>query len=192
MHRPVDLISLSRVCVISAVTLVLACFTWSTQADAHEFPYCSGAGIRQPGSFVGFSINPGWGPTTQTAIRDSANAINNATDFFWQDQAGYPAWLDAANPDTALAGLAAITYNCGTENISNVDLYLNFPHFSAAPHTRSEIACTAIHEFGHAMGFDHNTVNFSMMNPSHPDRCHDGSPISTPFSHDVLDVNAKY
>lgn len=65
MHRPVDLISLSRVCVISAVTLVLACFTWSTQADAHEFPYCSGAGIRQPGSFVGFSINPGWGPTTQ-------------------------------------------------------------------------------------------------------------------------------
>lgn len=165
-----------------------------SRVEAHDLQRCGG-GIRWPDAAQTYARPSTWGPTTRAAVDGGHNAITNATDFnFSRATVGRIPWSDYGSPNENIAGIADVTAQCSGNApfpINGVALFLNFPHFNS-PHSLAEIQCVTVHEAGHGIGLDHNTVNFSMMNPEHGAKCHDGSPISTPLSHDVGDINAKY
>ncbi len=99
-------------------------------------------------------------------------------------------WYNLGSSDTSIAGATSLLVNCSTHTMTAGSFYYNFPHFNATSHTYNQYRCTAIHENGHGMGFDHNTLTSILLIP-HSTRCHDQL-IYTLQTHDKNDINNRY
>lgn len=172
---------------------VTAAVALSQPASAHNYAPC-GDGIPMKYVFPNayYYIGGSWNSTQKAAVNAAAGSISS-TDFdWWLDSVQYEVlWGNLNSSDTSVAGFASWINNCSTHKITASALYLNFPHFSGSHSTsQSAYQCAALHEFGHIMTLEHNSVT-SMMKQPHTSRCHNGIIIAV-TSHDRADIDAKY
>ncbi|MDQ3879999.1 MAG: hypothetical protein M3295_02825 [Chloroflexota bacterium] len=150
-----------------------------------------GAAIRWSGTSVGYYYPATWSAATRAAIDNAVFEFNKADfDYFRTSSSAPVQWLDLGSSDTSVAGATYLSVNCSTHRIAVASLYFNFPHFTASSHPAARRQCTAIHEMGHGVGFDHNTLT-SILYIDHRQRCHSWT-ITTLRSHDVSDINTRY
>jgi len=134
-----------------------------------------------------------WPSDFRIAIDESANNTNRNTDFTWERvfsgaEVYWQDLNDAGQP--GVAGAAAIRFEGCT--IADVTLYLNFPHFNASAHSKDQVKCTALHEFTHGVGFNHdNSLPLTVMYGDHGQRCHTNL-LRYLTEEDKAEINALY
>lgn len=140
---------------------------------------------------------PNFDESYVTAITNAQTEFNKS-DFKWtrvfDPSVADVTWKDYYNPNTTIAGLSYVIYDCNTAAPhyikSGYTLGFNIPHFNASGHTIAQKQCTAIHEMGHLAGFDHNTLISIMLN-NHTQRCH-SSELKMIQPHDFNNINSHY
>lgn len=192
--RRLFLRSFGIIAVVVAVWSLFLGVPSGSEVSAHNLLCNDGQPFRWSGTTATHWWSSAWDVSYRNALSNGTTNFNTS-DFSWIWEAD-PAvadiiWADFNNPDTSIAGAAALTIDCTSHTILYGTLYFNFPHFNASFHTQDEKQCSSIHEQGHGVGLDHNNL-VSILNPLHSARCHDTPVVKELEAHDTGDINAKY
>lgn len=181
-------VTLQKRLVLATVAGCLLLGSLSVAASAHEPCSTSYAKAQEHK----YDYPNEWNDSNKAGIdRAAANISNNSPYYFTKVSATEAEfrWGDYGSSDTSLAGYTDRTIFCTAAYIDIIALYYNFAHFQGT-HSGDEKQCIAIHEFGHGMGVEHNSLTSIEYQP-HSTRCHSWL-IKTLQPHDVGDIDFKY
>lgn len=181
-----------RLLATAGMLAIFANMIGASPAVSHNQTSCSGKNVRWPGTSATYSYPTSWAWHYTNGITTAASRINGA-DFTWSYNSGSGnVWGDWNSSDTNIAGWYQNFWSCGSTyaELYRSLMYYNFPHWQASSHLADQYTCTAIHEFAHGLGLDHNSLQ-SVLNTDHTVQCHINQ-WSSRQSHDTSDIGSLY